>query len=586
MTGNTRSSISFFVALTAALLLGACTDTEQQVTRSADQVDLKSISVNDTTLHYIERGQGTPVVFVHGALGDYRTWDGQIEAFSEQYRAISYSRRYHYPNDYPQDTAVFPRPDDVADLKSFIEALDIRPVHLVGHSRGGAIALEFARDYPDYLVSLTLGEPGARNLLTATTEGEAALRSFAESVSNPAFAALQAGKDEEAVRLFIDGVQGQVNGFANLPQKFREGMLQNVHTMRSSRLTEDPRPRSRLTCEEAGQIRIPTFLIHGELSPAQFVLTNEMLGKCMPNVERAMLPSVSHSLAMENPGDFNEMVLEYIERLDNVWEPFAGALENTQRRNLTSEITGRTYQISVALPRNYATSNETFPVLYAVDANIQFGTVVETARLLHRDKNMNTVPELIIIGIGSPVHGAGLRTVSLTPTEDSGLAPIKDSGGAPGFLNFIRRELIPLVELEFRANSEGRALYGHSLGGLFGLYALLEGEGTFQRVIAGSPSIGWDDRVILETESAYAEDHDFLPAQLFLSSGFLEDNQEFGESVADVKELVAILEARNYSGLQIKTAYFEDETHISVIPATISRGLRSVYELIPNPGSE
>jgi len=316
MTGNGLISRSAFLGLLATILLVACTDSTEQATGWEDRVDLKSIRVNDTTLHYIERGEGTPVVFVHGALGDYRTWDGQIEAFSEQYRAISYSRRYHYPNDYPQDTAVFPRPDDVADLKGFIDALDIRPVHLVGHSRGGAIALEFARDYPDYLVSMTLGEPGARNLLTATTEGEAALRSFAESVSNPAFAALQAGKDEEAVRLFIDGVQGQVNGFANLPQKFREGMLQNVHTMRSSRLTKDPRPRSRLTCEEAGQIRIPTYLIHGELSPSQFVLTNEMLGKCMPNVERAMLPSASHSLEMENPGDFNEMVLRFLASLN------------------------------------------------------------------------------------------------------------------------------------------------------------------------------------------------------------------------------------------------------------------------------
>ncbi len=310
-----RIRYAFFVVLTA-VFLAACSS-EPQPELGADVPNrLKTVRANRTTLHYVDVGQGAPVVFVHGSLGDYRTWDGQIQAFSEQYRAISYSRRYHYPNDYPQDTAVFPRPDDVADLKGFIDALDIRPVHLVGHSRGGAIALEFARDYPDYLVSMTLGEPGARNLLTATSEGEAALRSFTDSVSNPSYAALQAGKDEEAVRLFIDGVQGQVNGFASLPQKFREGMLQNVHTMRSSRLTKDPRPRSRLTCEEAGQIRIPTFLVHGELSPAQFVLTNEMLGKCMPNAERAMLPSTSHSLEMESPIGFNEIVLQFLNRVE------------------------------------------------------------------------------------------------------------------------------------------------------------------------------------------------------------------------------------------------------------------------------
>jgi hypothetical protein len=74
-----------------------------------------------------------------------------------------------------------------------------------------------------------------------------------------------------------------------------------------------------------------------------------------------------------------------------VWEPFAGALADTQSRNLTSTVTGRTYQISVSLPENYATSTETYPVLYAVDANTQFGTVVETARRLRR---FEMVPEL------------------------------------------------------------------------------------------------------------------------------------------------------------------------------------------------
>ena len=266
------------------------------------------------------------------------------------------------------------------------------------------------------------------------------------------------------------------------------------------------------------------------------------------------------------------------ETTTDVWEPFAGALANTQHHNLTSEITGRTYQISVALPENYATSNKTYPVLYAVDANSEFGTVVETARLLRLEE---TVPELIIVGIGYPVgyftNTTELRNVDLSPTEDPGLLP-EGSGGGPEFLDFIRRELIPLVELEFRANPADRALFGHSFGGLFALYALLEGQETFHRVIAASPSVGWDDRVIFQMESSYAESHDSLPVRLFLSSGLLEDNEEWGESASHVREMVTVLESHNYSGLEIITAYFENETHISVIPAAISRGLRSIYE--------
>ena len=255
----------------------------------------------------------------------------------------------------------------------------------------------------------------------------------------------------------------------------------------------------------------------------------------------------------------------------DVWEPFAGALADTQRRNLTSEITGRTYQISVALPENYAASNETYPVLYAVDANIQFGTVVETAREQHQ---FGIVPELIIVGIGYPVD-------RYAQSEELRVGDICGRGDREGFLKFIRQELIPLVELEFRAYSSERALYGHSCGGGFALHALFEGEGTFERVIAGSPGT----RRILQLESTYAESHDSLRAQLFISTGLLLDGP-FPENPPGIKELVAILEARDYAGLQIKTAYFEDETHITVIPATISRGLRAIYEGFPAAASE
>jgi len=314
MTGFSLMSRSTFLGLLTTGLLVACTDSTEQATSSEDRVELKSVRVNDTTLHYIERGQGTPVVFVHGALGDYRTWDGQIEAFSEEYRVISYSRRFYYPNEYPQDSVVFPRPDHVEDLKVFIDALDIHPIHLVGHSGGGAISLLFARDYPEYLISLTLGEPAVTELLATTPEGVSARQRFDETVRGPSTAAFQAGNDQEGVRLFIDGVMGRKNAFDNLPSNFRDGMLQNAHTMRSSRLDKNPRTRTRpsFSCEDGGRIRIPTFLIHGELSPKMFVVINDILEQCLPNVERATLQSASHSLEMENPAGFNEIVLGFL----------------------------------------------------------------------------------------------------------------------------------------------------------------------------------------------------------------------------------------------------------------------------------
>jgi predicted alpha/beta superfamily hydrolase len=271
-----------------------------------------------------------------------------------------------------------------------------------------------------------------------------------------------------------------------------------------------------------------------------------------------------------------------------------GALADTESRVISSSITGRTYQISVALPRGYQEADTSYPVLVALDANMQFGTVVEAVRSLGW---FTEIPELLVVGIGYPVgrgwNAAGPRAVDLTPTEDQDRLDkfakeypawpvLEGSGGAPGFLRFIREELIPIIERDYKASSQGRALYGHSLGGLFAAYALFKGESTFHRFIIGSPSLWWDNRLIFEYEEAYASSHDSLPARVFLSAGLSEE--EVGDEiqnpfagVSNLRDLSEVLDRRAYIDLTWQTHVFEGETHLSVIPATISRGLRFVY---------
>src|SRR4026208_2565868 len=60
--------------------------------------ELKAVFINGDSIHYIDIGKGDPVVFVHGAVGDYRTWEAQMDTFAKNHRVISYSRRFAYPN--------------------------------------------------------------------------------------------------------------------------------------------------------------------------------------------------------------------------------------------------------------------------------------------------------------------------------------------------------------------------------------------------------------------------------------------------------------------------------------------------------
>src|SRR5678815_5312767 len=104
--------------------------------------EVKSISINGDSIHYIDIGKGEPVVFVHGSLDDYRAWQKQMDTFAKNHRIIAYSRRYAYPgNQVWNDSADYSVRIHANDLTTLIQSLKLGPVHLVGHSYGAYATL-------------------------------------------------------------------------------------------------------------------------------------------------------------------------------------------------------------------------------------------------------------------------------------------------------------------------------------------------------------------------------------------------------------------------------------------------------------
>ncbi|MEJ2538346.1 MAG: alpha/beta hydrolase-fold protein, partial [Calditrichia bacterium] len=193
-------------------------------------------------------------------------------------------------------------------------------------------------------------------------------------------------------------------------------------------------------------------------------------------------------------------------------------------------------------------------------------------RLLHSD----AIGQDFEIHISFPVDY--FRTPTADPEHDktwqktlrrmSGREDIVvSSGGAAQFLAFIRNEVIPYIEANYRVSKTDRAIMGYSLGGLFTLYALFHAPETFRRYFAGSPSLWWGNGVLFRDEQNFAEAHTDLPVKLFLSAGALEDE----EMIADVKRMETLLRSRNYPNLDLQSHVFEDETHQSAYPAATSR---------------
>jgi predicted alpha/beta superfamily hydrolase len=267
-------------------------------------------------------------------------------------------------------------------------------------------------------------------------------------------------------------------------------------------------------------------------------------------------------------------------------------LKNTEVQFLQSSIVNDTYKLQICLPQDYEKVDARYPVVYVNDFNYM------SSLLWHIVFYMSIsleVPQLIIVGIG---YDTDNREQSYQPwwrdlvdaRSSIGEEPWRkyaagadDEGKAGNFLRFIREELKPFINTTYRTITNDSVYGGFSLGGVFGLYVLFHYPETFNRYIIGSPSIGLHNRWAMEYEKNYATENDDLSARVFMSVGAREElDDPFVDAslkeVTNMKTLAKSLEKRQYASLQLTTHVFENETHLSVIPATLSRGLRVVFE--------
>src|SRR5262249_4059964 len=158
--------------------------------------------------------QGVPVIFVHGTLGDYRTWSGEMDDFAAQYHVIAYSLRHHYPDTWTGGD--YNVRVHMADLVTLLQTLKLAPVHLVGHSDGGVIAANVAKEHPELIHSVVLVEPTIFSLIADDEQAKPLLVEIGKGARRARDAA-QNGELEQAVVIMMDAVNEPNGGFKGLP---------------------------------------------------------------------------------------------------------------------------------------------------------------------------------------------------------------------------------------------------------------------------------------------------------------------------------------------------------------------------------
>ena len=273
--------------------------------------DIKRIRANDTELSYVEMGQGDPVIFVHGALQDYRMWAEHLPKFASRYRAIAYSRRNHAPNSVSPEGM----PDAAADahgedLAAFVRALGLSKVRIVAHSAGAHAALFFAAANPGVVVSLALNEPPATGLLRGVPNTADMLKDWASGQA-PAREAVTAGNIKDGITLFVNAVGGP-GAFERRSEADKKMNFDNVASFQADATTKRPRPV--FTCDMAKAITAPTLITSGEQSPQFFHRIVDQLESCLPNRQKIVIAGSSHTVPSEQPKAYDDAVLAFLAR--------------------------------------------------------------------------------------------------------------------------------------------------------------------------------------------------------------------------------------------------------------------------------
>ena len=244
---------------------------------------------------------------------------------------------------------------------------------------------------------------------------------------------------------------------------------------------------------------------------------------------------------------------------------------------IDSEILNEERKLLIYVPKR--NSNKTYPVVYLLDGDSHFHSVVALIRQLG-PKNRNTMcPEMIVVGI-SNTH----RNRDLTPTKGE----LSNSGGGANFMSFIEKELIPHIDSKYPTKPY-RVFIGHSLGGLTVVNTLVHSPHLFNAYVAIDPSMWWNDKNLLTQIKNTTFNEKYANKTLFLAiANTIRKDMDIvnvqKDTTVTTRHIRALLELDSYLNkdtqkkVSYKGTYYEDDDHGSIPLIAEYDALRYIFD--------
>lgn len=269
------------------------------------------VAVDGINLYYEERGEGTPVIFVHEFAGDSVSWHLQMRHLARRYRCIAYNARGYPPSDVPEDLAAYSQERAVEDILGVMDGLGIARAHIVGLSMGGYATLHFGILHPERCLSIVVAGAGYGS---GSDDREAYVRDIeatAERFKRDGMRVMSEIYTRGPTRVqFIDK---DPLGWEEFRDQFAEqSALGHALTLQGVQLT-----RPTIFELEAGMstLTVPTLIIVGDedepcLEPALFMKRH------IHSSGLVVMPRTGHTINLEEPAAFNAAVEDFLATVD------------------------------------------------------------------------------------------------------------------------------------------------------------------------------------------------------------------------------------------------------------------------------
>jgi pimeloyl-ACP methyl ester carboxylesterase len=310
MTLARRHCYVLIVAFVTLVQFSAFTASQEAKPSWSIPSDVKSELINGYRIAYKDAGQGIAIVFIHGANADYRSFGPQVAALASSYRVIAPSLRHYYPERWNGEGSDFSIEQHAADVAALIRMLNLGKVHLVGWSRGGAVAIEIAKAHPDLVRTLVMED----GLIVMPVEETLEIRNAAEFRANTNKSIeehLLAGDPNKAAEVLVDSLT-EPGGWLRLPEPRKQVVFDNIYTA----LGDNKMIRPSTTCDQLKKFDFPVLLMTAEKSPKSFAFFYREMKKCAAFPDPIVIPGAAHNIHGGNVDAYNKALMTFFERAE------------------------------------------------------------------------------------------------------------------------------------------------------------------------------------------------------------------------------------------------------------------------------